>query len=386
MTQNSGTPSHKTFAYTNICHVVSCLVEEENGKKLISAVYFVSAGSILLLWFSLLYTQFYEKLPPHIFYACSAIVGGALFGLIWWGLDSLLFTIYARTKPQETLEQWIEPSRTPRPAGNRAHPQSTRKEKVLSLFLASFGCFSLANSILVHHLTSSQPPKACLQIAVQFFAFYALFCVVIFMVYAGKGVWSSIRHKHKRVTQVLKVFFVITTFIAALVATKFALNTSTPFAIIQGDSMLPTLREGDMTIIQGTNPENIRVGEIIAFKPPSPWESMYPPIIIHRVANMTIEGGEFFFRTQGDNNSNPEPFSVPAKNVYGSVQAYFPYIGLVYIFLKSPTGLSVILLIAVIIFAYDFLKEKLPLHRKTEQQNSKTLKHSPTTHKKDDHT
>ena len=55
--------------------------------------------------------------------------------------------------------------------------------------------------------------------------------------------------------------------------------------------------KGDILFITGTNPEKLKIGDIIIFN-----GNRQNPII-HRIINITIEDGEYFFSTLGDNNN-----------------------------------------------------------------------------------
>lgn len=66
-------------------------------------------------------------------------------------------------------------------------------------------------------------------------------------------------------------------------------------AVVRGTSMLPTLREGDVVLLVKAGPDEIEVGDVVVFR-------AGPKLIIHRVVEIRIVGGEHYYVTKGDNN------------------------------------------------------------------------------------
>ncbi|MFX1289101.1 MAG: signal peptidase I, partial [Promethearchaeota archaeon] len=115
------------------------------------------------------------------------------------------------------------------------------------------------------------------------------------------------------------------------------LNTETPIVVVISGSMEPTIHEGDLLFVMGTDAENIKngtaedkEGDVIVFN--APWTGAPQEPIVHRVINKYQVGDEWFFETKGDANSLPDPDPVPESNVIGIVIGGIPYIGWVKIF------------------------------------------------------
>jgi signal peptidase len=325
-------------------------------------------------------------------YLCSAVVGGGVFGLIWWALENLLLVICS--KPNGTIEpKRSVPEKSKPPYMSDIHDvimdaliseiTSTRREKLLALFSTVSGSLLLVDSAITYHLTSSSSLSSWLPVLVQFFVFYCLFGTVLFLTYLRTGTKFflkgtrihvqvfAVKRKSKKLIENLIPLFLISTIFGELVAAKVAFNTPTPFGVIEGDSMLPLFQKGDILVVQGVKTEKISVSEVIAFAPPYEYESQYPPLIFHRVIDKIYgPDGEVLFQTKGDNNQIPDPFLVPAKNIYGVQRGLIPYIGWIFIFLRNPIGLAIILLVFVGIFAHNVLKGKLLLRSKTELTSS----------------
>ncbi|MBI2855766.1 MAG: signal peptidase I [Chloroflexi bacterium] len=103
-------------------------------------------------------------------------------------------------------------------------------------------------------------------------------------------------------------------------ALSLSLGTSSPFLLVRGQSMEPTLHAGDMLMQRSVSATKIRVGDIIAFDVPVEGQKakQLPPKAAHRVIGIQGEGGHLAFVTQGD-NSDVDPFKVPASAVHGVV-------------------------------------------------------------------
>ena len=90
-----------------------------------------------------------------------------------------------------------------------------------------------------------------------------------------------------------------------------------------GGSMYPTIKEGDRVEVKvGVDPATVNVDDIIVYgsiataayvpQPQAMW-------ICHRVIEKFEEGETWCFRTKGDNNSEPDPWKVPAHWLLGIV-------------------------------------------------------------------
>lgn len=90
--------------------------------------------------------------------------------------------------------------------------------------------------------------------------------------------------------------------------------------------------KGDIIILRGVKPENIKVGDVIVFKSPR------PDPIIHRVIKVWKEGGEYLFRTKGDNNAESikardfDETRIDKNQIIGRALIKIPFLGYVKIF------------------------------------------------------
>jgi len=154
----------------------------------------------------------------------------------------------------------------------------------------------------------------------------------------------------------MKRFFEVTFLIVAIVLAlmlpfllKVVLNTSIPLAAVESSSMIPTLNIGDVVIIVGVNPEDIKVNDIIVYNKvvlkPSPESAIIPlrTPIIHRVVGMVNVNGRIFFITKGDGNIVRDSWYVPEEGVLGKavmINGYplrVPYVGYFSLFFHALT-------------------------------------------------
>lgn len=136
---------------------------------------------------------------------------------------------------------------------------------------------------------------------------------------------------------------------------KQALHSEVPLAVVKSTSMIPTLNVGDIVVIVGVKPGEIRSGDIIIYDKrinvrdvaKAPYERVEDIgyIIIHRVVNVYVVDGKIYLVTKGDNNSFSDPWIVPEEGVLGRVLTFniqsieyplkIPYIGYLSLYLHE---------------------------------------------------
>ncbi len=115
-------------------------------------------------------------------------------------------------------------------------------------------------------------------------------------------------------------------------------------AVVLSGSMEPAMPTGALAVTMPVAPEEIKVGDIIAFIPP--WQSEVT--VSHRVVEVLTDG-QLAFRTKGDANEDPDPWVMPAENVTGRMIFNIPYLGYAANSLLSytRTSLGFVTLVAV---------------------------------------
>lgn len=127
-------------------------------------------------------------------------------------------------------------------------------------------------------------------------------------------------------------------------ALPFIAGTSTyPIAVVDGNSMYPTLQNGDLVFF--TAPSGpIQNGTIIVFVQQRSGipalDTLLQQVLIHRVISVGHEpSGETYYQTKGDNNQAPDPFVTDTSNVLGVPALVIPFAGYPFMFAKSSYGL-----------------------------------------------
>ena len=95
------------------------------------------------------------------------------------------------------------------------------------------------------------------------------------------------------------VFLIISLIVVFVVHTglKIALHTESPLVIVISGSMEPTFYRGDVVLLKGVPPDEIKPGDVVVYRRPY---TRYP--IIHRVKKVMEYNGKRCFVIQGDNN------------------------------------------------------------------------------------
>lgn len=149
----------------------------------------------------------------------------------------------------------------------------------------------------------------------------------------------------------IPVFAVL--FAALYVTLAVAWHVNPPMVPVQGQSMKPFLVTGDLVILHGVDPANLKKGDVIAVSVPLADQQKYhiPPEVVHRIISIahTHQGG-YIFQTKGDNNGGPDVFQTPATNVIGLMVGKVTGLGYPILFFRSRQGeifLGVAALVAI---------------------------------------
>lgn len=157
----------------------------------------------------------------------------------------------------------------------------------------------------------------------------------------GLKLQKKLRSNRRRIVIVLTgaAFLVVTLL-------PFYMGTGTyPLAIVEGNSMYPNLRNGDLVLFHApVNSNGISNGSIIVYVQTdtgiSALDSLTKPIVIHRVIGIVKQSdGTVEYETKGDNNLIQDPALVPSSHVIGTPDIIIPKAGLVFLFIQSPQGL-----------------------------------------------
>ncbi len=168
----------------------------------------------------------------------------------------------------------------------------------------------------------------------------------------------KIRRKRRTLTRdALIIAVLIISVLLTYVGLRFFLATDSPFLVIASGSMTPALEVGDLVIVQGIQPQEIKINDIIAFDPPKEGIGR----TVHRVIEIQpLPNGTLTFQTKGDANDIEDQYTLNAENIHGKAIIKIPYIG----HLALNPAIPVIIITIIIIIVIFWPEEKRKLHHK----------------------
>lgn len=154
---------------------------------------------------------------------------------------------------------------------------------------------------------------------------------------------------------------------------RLALGTEYPFLTVASGSMRPTLNVGDLIVVQGIyNVSEVKTalkpeGDVIVFHSPR----MEGELIVHRAVDKAQHDGLWFFETEGDANSGMTDVwtgsdtwngMISEKLLVGRVIGKVPWLGYVPLYIRTPLGLAIIVILVIIIIFAEYIP--LPSRKK----------------------
>lgn len=159
------------------------------------------------------------------------------------------------------------------------------------------------------------------------------------------------------------------------------LDTQDPLAAVVSGSMTPTIKVGDLLVVQGVNVSTLKPGDIIVYC--STDKALADCLIVHRIVRVVIEDGTVKgYITQGDNNfasdnGQLEPITgIPPSDVRGKVIFVIPLLGFLVIWLKNPAVFAVVVLLILAYTVADRLSKGKQRAYQPARPEQKYDKHS----------
>lgn len=126
-----------------------------------------------------------------------------------------------------------------------------------------------------------------------------------------------------------------------------------PYAVLSG-SMEPAYKVGSLVYVRKTDPEKLKLGDVITFMPSE------DTIVTHRIVEVVPDEADpetLWFRTKGDGNEAADGSLVHYKNVIGRVKFSLPLMGYVSHFIQTPPGSYIALALVAFAFLASFVPE-----------------------------
>ncbi len=135
--------------------------------------------------------------------------------------------------------------------------------------------------------------------------------------------------------------------------------------LVSSGSMEPELKTGSLVITRPVEPQEVVVGDIIVFSPNG--VTLGENEVTHRVIGIE-EASPLYFKKKGDANDNPDPFTVPARNLVGRICFKAHYVGYIAGFLKTPWGFLLGLVIPGLILITMYITSIRRMLRKNREE------------------
>ena len=148
------------------------------------------------------------------------------------------------------------------------------------------------------------------------------------------------------------------------------------FLIVLSGSMSPIMQPGDMVVVKTITPEDVRVGDIIAYHDPGGAENV---IVTHRAMQIEEEDGIINIQTKGDANEDADSYTVTSDDVIGEMVFVLPYLGYAVERSKKPLTFIVLVVLPSLLIIADELRKiamcsNPVLARKTDRDERKNKK------------
>jgi signal peptidase I len=146
--------------------------------------------------------------------------------------------------------------------------------------------------------------------------------------------------------------------IFACVAGFLSIRGSMPFMPVFGSSMEPALQSGSLLIIKPVEVTEIQEGDIIVYNVPRYFREYYdyPPIIAHRIIEVSEDHLGLCFQTKGD-NASIDPFVIRPQDIRGTFSSQISYFGFPFLFFQSEPGAIFVIFVIVLLIIFLYSKE-----------------------------
>ncbi len=120
-----------------------------------------------------------------------------------------------------------------------------------------------------------------------------------------------------------------------------------PFIVLSG-SMETEIFRGDLIIVKDTNPKDLKINDVIAFR------DVENTVTTHRIIDIIEKDEKIYFVTKGDNNSSQDQNLVELSDVEGLYITKITGLGNVFNSLAKPTNIIILFLIVTLGFGIGF--------------------------------
>lgn len=132
--------------------------------------------------------------------------------------------------------------------------------------------------------------------------------------------------------------------------------------IIVSASMEPKLKIGDVILVKNTNPEDIKINDIVSYKGES--ENFKNKIITHQVKNIKIENDRYIYYTKGSSNNSIDP-AVYEEQLYGVMVYKFFILSLISKMIRNVIGFTLLIIVPLLLL---FITEVVSIRKEIDER------------------
>ncbi|WP_353892423.1 signal peptidase I [Proteinivorax hydrogeniformans] len=125
-------------------------------------------------------------------------------------------------------------------------------------------------------------------------------------------------------------------------------------------SMRPMLQPGDMIFTQRPVIDEIKIDDVLTYRVGA------NTLVTHRVVDIVTEGNEIKFQTKGDANNTKDSQLVAADQVVGTYLFRIPKGGYIANFIRSPIGITVLIIFPISLMTANQAKNMLSEREKNK--------------------
>ncbi len=160
-----------------------------------------------------------------------------------------------------------------------------------------------------------------------------------------------------RTKRIIVISLMILVLVPIIYVSLSIISGSMKIFVVLSESMVPVMSVGDAILITNMMPENIKVGDIIAFDLDGDGNTVVSHRVVDIKNNDNINNGNISFQTKGDNVQNKDPFVVDSKKLIGKAIFKLPYAGYLTKFSRKPILFLIFSIIPSIIIIFDEIKK-----------------------------
>lgn len=126
--------------------------------------------------------------------------------------------------------------------------------------------------------------------------------------------------------------------------------------IVLSGSMSPSFEAGSIVLVRPLDAAEVRAGDIITYRDPDPEKA--DTITTHRVVAVSPTE-PLGFITRGDANDANDPLPVPGGSLIGRVDYSVPYLGYLFSFVRTRTGILLLVIVPAVLIIVSELRKLL---------------------------